>query len=78
MLYHSNLHWNLTSLTNKWQMDLVFNATKLFNKSSMIFSISHCKDILISMFISDVIDEYLGESKRMALEKHEMGEEKQA
>lgn len=50
----------------------------LFNKYSMIFPISHCNDILTSMFISDVIDGYLGMSKRMALEKHEMGEEEQA
>lgn len=59
-------------------MDLVFNTTKLFNKCFMIFFISHCKDILISMFMSDVIDGYLGKSKCMALEKHEMGEEEQA
>lgn len=34
--------------------------------------------MLIGMFISDVIDGYLGKSNRMALEKHEMGEEEQA
>ena len=59
-------------------MDLVFNTSKLFNKCSTIFSLSHCNDMLISMFISDVIDGYLGKSNPMALEKHEMGEEEQA
>lgn len=59
-------------------MDLVCSATKLFNKCSMIFTISHCNDIFTSMFISDVIGGYLRMSKCMALEKHEMGEEEQA